>query len=97
MLQTSVDERDSILLSGSDKLRWLARKVGVVWAKPVKNKCVLLRASLPSFPARLGPACQGSEVISNTSEGFIPASQCSRASGSPPAPSRPVLPTKPSS
>lgn len=88
MLQTSVYERDSTLLSGSDKELWLATKVGVVWAKPVEDKCVFLRTSLPSFPARLGPACQGSEVISKTSEGFIPVSQCGQASNSPPAPSQ---------
>lgn len=60
----------------------------MVWAKPLEDKCILLRASVPSFPARLSPACQGSEAICKTSEGFIPASQCGQASSSPPAPSQ---------
>lgn len=67
---------------------WLVRRVGVVWAKPGEDKCVLLRATVPPFPARLSPSCHSSEVISKTSEGFLPVSQCGPASSSPPAPSQ---------
>lgn len=51
MLQTSVYERDSILLPSSDKELWLVRRAGVVWANPAEDQCALKEA-IPSLPTR---------------------------------------------
>lgn len=52
MLQTSVYERDTILLSSSDKELWLVRRVGVVWANPAEDQCALLKEAIPFLPSQ---------------------------------------------
>lgn len=55
MLQTSVYERDTILLSSSDKELWLVRRVGVVWANPAEDQCALLKEAIPFLPSQAQP------------------------------------------